>query len=724
MRRRRFDKRILVLCLGIFVATFSFSFLFNGEKNNNVEAADLSKFNPGNIMSDYVMSDYNSMTEAEIQSFLTSKNTCENRDYSYYEYLSGRNPGIKWHWKDGHFVCLSEELFGDGMVIGEGKTAAKIIYETAQEFKINPKVLIVLIQKESGLITDPIPNDFDYRAMTGFGCPDTAPCDSKYYGFKNQIRKAAELFREVLDGGWTNYPLGENYVQYNPNRDCGGSIVNIENLATSALYRYTPYQPNAGALAAGQGTAPCGAYGNRNFYAYYSDWFGDSYINGNEIELAEGYYSVVSKRDNNMRLDVSGASVSDGANINLWSSNESGAQEWLIKKAEEGFYYLINPNSGKYLSTLYGSYAKGANIHQWGYTGECVQRWKPVMTDDKFVTFVSKCTSSKAIDISGGDNRNGTNVQVWDVNNQDAQKWKLIPKRTIIDGTYRITLSNNNKKSIDVSGVSDKDGGNVNIWDNNESGAQEWTIIRDANSDYYYIINPHSQKYLDTSNSSVRDGSNVYQWSQSQSCTQKWSILRTIDEYYTIVSSCEVNKVIDIDGNGVGNGENIRVWKADNSKTQKWNIANMSNILGEGTYRIVSALIEKSVDILGVGDKNGTNIWLWDNNESGAQEWEIIKNNDDDESYSFRNPNSGKYLDLSGANARDGQNINLWEHNTSCAQKWKLMKMGDGLYVIISACSIDKVVDVQAANTTNGTNIQLWPFILNNKAHMWKIRPY
>ena len=133
---------------------------------------------------------------------------------------------------------------------------------------------MVLIQKESSLITDPIPNNYDYRAMTGFGCPDTAPCDSKYYGFKNQIRKAAWLFREVLDGGWTNYPVGENYIQYNPNSGCGGSIVNVKNLATSALYRYTPYQPNAGAIAAGYGTAYCGAYGNRNFYLYFEDWFG------------------------------------------------------------------------------------------------------------------------------------------------------------------------------------------------------------------------------------------------------------------------------------------------------------------------------------------------------------------------------------------------------------------------------------------------------------------
>src|SRR5690606_8182666 len=42
------------------------------------------------------------------------------------------------------------------------------------------------------------------------------------------------------------------------------------------LYNYTPYQPNAAALSAGWGTAPCGAYGNRNFYLYFTGWFGST----------------------------------------------------------------------------------------------------------------------------------------------------------------------------------------------------------------------------------------------------------------------------------------------------------------------------------------------------------------------------------------------------------------------------------------------------------------
>ncbi len=286
----------LLIFIFIFIATFSFLKL---RDVNETSATSLANFKAGNIISDYVMSNYTSMSESEIQKFLESKVTCNNTDYSIVEKYTTAT--VKFHFKDGHFVCLPEETFGEGTKYGEdaknGESAAHIIYQAAQEYKINPQVLIVLLQKEQGLITDNFPNSYQYRSATGYGCPDTAACDSKYYGFKNQVNNAARLFRAVLDGGWTNYPLGKNYIQYNPNAACGGSEVYIENLATSALYRYTPYQPNSAALAAGYGTAACGAYGNRNFYLYFSDWFGDITSTGYKVLDSPRYFELKDDAD-------------------------------------------------------------------------------------------------------------------------------------------------------------------------------------------------------------------------------------------------------------------------------------------------------------------------------------------------------------------------------------------------------------------------------------------
>ena len=268
MRRRR-DKKIWLVIVGVFAIVFGITLSSQKINDNNADAANLAGFDAGYIISDFQMSNYTSMSEGQIQNFLKSMNSCNDYNTS----KTGNNVGhlsestpYSWHVKDGHYVCMADEDFN-------GESAAHIIWQAARDFRINPQVLIVLLQKEQGLVTDTFPNSVQYRSATGYGCPDTAACSSTYYGFKNQVRNAAEMFRSVLDGGWTNYPLGNNYVKYNPKAACGGSVVNIRNLATSALYRYTPYQPNATTLAGGSDA--CSAYGNKNFYVYFEDWFGN-----------------------------------------------------------------------------------------------------------------------------------------------------------------------------------------------------------------------------------------------------------------------------------------------------------------------------------------------------------------------------------------------------------------------------------------------------------------
>ena len=291
MRRNKVLIRNLV-CITLVIACVSSISAFLLSRSKDSQAASLANFNAGNIISDYTMSNANTMNVADIQRFLESHENCNDTRI----YIASQYPSVHYHIENGHFVCMAQERFSEGYAYGDlvpggvkTQSAAEIIYEVSQQYQINPQVLLVLLEKEQGLVSDSFPNSIQYRSATGFGCPDTAACDSQYYGLKNQLKFAANLFRTVLNGGWTNYPVGYNYVQYNPNTGCGGSVINIENRATSALYRYTPYQPNQGALNAGYGTSYCGSYGNRNFYLFFSDWFGDPASVGGEVY----YYSFV-----------------------------------------------------------------------------------------------------------------------------------------------------------------------------------------------------------------------------------------------------------------------------------------------------------------------------------------------------------------------------------------------------------------------------------------------
>lgn len=233
-------------------------------------AADPAGFNPGNIISDSEFFNGDGMNVDQIQAFLDSKvPNCATATAYRGACLKNITMSMQAHSADDKCGALDA---------GTNLLAATVIARIGLACNINPKVILVTLQKERGLVTKTSPISGDYKVAMGYGCPDTAACDSQYYGFANQVYRAARQFQayRLYPTSFAHRAGRTQAVRYSPNPACGSSQVYIANSATAALYNYTPYQPNAAALAAGYGSSPdpCAAYGNRNFYLYYSDWFG------------------------------------------------------------------------------------------------------------------------------------------------------------------------------------------------------------------------------------------------------------------------------------------------------------------------------------------------------------------------------------------------------------------------------------------------------------------
>jgi hypothetical protein len=254
-----------------------------------------SEFKAGKIITDSNFFNDHALTAEQIQQFLETKMpSCDTNGLKSYGGTTRANYGTS-HGNPPPFVCLKdyrqavpykapEDSLCNGISSSgtSKKTAAQIIDIIAKSCGVSQKVLIVLLQKEQSLVTDDWPWDIQYRSATGYGCPDTAPCDSEYYGFFNQVYNAARIYKYYAKyPNSFNHIAGErNFVRYHPNSSCGGTNVFIENQATAGLYNYTPYQPNGSALNNLYGTGNgCSAYGNRNFWRIYNDWFGSTLSN-------------------------------------------------------------------------------------------------------------------------------------------------------------------------------------------------------------------------------------------------------------------------------------------------------------------------------------------------------------------------------------------------------------------------------------------------------------
>lgn len=227
----------------------------------------LEGYDPGNLITDTAFYNSSTLSLTSIENFLATKGSaCV---------ANGGTPCLKDYRTDTPAMPLTS--YCQALAAVSGSSAADIISRVSSVCGINPEVLIVLIQRESGLVlasgTSLSPSA--YAKATGAGCPDSQACDPTQAGFFMQVYSAAERFKKYrANPSAYSYKVGANQIQYHPDLACGKASITIANQATAGLYIYTPYTPNQSALAVGTGPGDeCSSYGNRNFFRYMKEWF-------------------------------------------------------------------------------------------------------------------------------------------------------------------------------------------------------------------------------------------------------------------------------------------------------------------------------------------------------------------------------------------------------------------------------------------------------------------
>lgn len=204
-----------------------------------------STFNPNLLIEDDSFVAINSMSVDEIQRFLDSKGGAL-RNFSE----NGRSAAqIIWDASHGH---------------GDASGTINGIVIDSSTGTVNPKALLVTLQKEQSLITNPNPSAAALNTAMGYGCPDSGGCNPAYQGFTKQVEWAAWQLRynyeRAVDNRFADYQVGQTMTFSNstsPYNPAPSQSVTLNNRATAALYRYTPHVYN----------------GNYNFWNFFRQWF-------------------------------------------------------------------------------------------------------------------------------------------------------------------------------------------------------------------------------------------------------------------------------------------------------------------------------------------------------------------------------------------------------------------------------------------------------------------
>ncbi len=106
----------------------------------------------------------------------------------------------------------------------------------------------------------------------------------------------------------------------------------------------------------------------------------------------DGWFTISLASDSSRVFDISGGSSSNGANVQTYAANGTFAQVFNFVY-ENGYYRIVNAQSGKALDVDGGNVCPGTNVHQWsGDSNNANQLFSIVRNDDGSYTATNKAT--------------------------------------------------------------------------------------------------------------------------------------------------------------------------------------------------------------------------------------------------------------------------------------------------------------------------------------------
>jgi hypothetical protein len=112
-------------------------------------------------------------------------------------------------------------------------------------------------------------------------------------------------------------------------------------------------------------------------------------------------------------VDVAGASNANGAAVQLYDCNGTGAQTWTV--ASDGSLQAL----GKCMDATGAGTANGTKIQLYDCNGTGAQKWH------KSGSTLVNDNSGRCLDASGPSSANGTRLQIWDCSGSTNQQWTL-----------------------------------------------------------------------------------------------------------------------------------------------------------------------------------------------------------------------------------------------------------------------------------------------------------
>ena len=275
--------------------------------------------------------------------------------------------------------------------------------------------------------------------------------------------------------------------------------------------------------------------------------------------LGSGWYKI-SMHSSKKVVDVKDGNKNCGANVQLHDYNGTDAQKWRFYSAGNGFYYIKNKlNKAEFCLDVDGcKKVNGSNVQVYKSNQTDAQKWKlkkvVYPTAIKFNTKSLKLTSigaSQKLSVTMTPSKATLRKIVWSTTDENIVTVANGVIKAIGSGKATVTAKTSNGKTasvivevndgsikikegiytfnsklakdfmLDVYGNGTADGTNIQIYKNNNTVSQKFTIEGDKYG-WYKISNTFPKKCLDVNGGSNKNNTNVHLFKDNNSDAQKW----------------------------------------------------------------------------------------------------------------------------------------------------------------------------------------------------------
>ena len=323
------------------------------------------------------------------------------------------------------------------------------------------------------------------------------------------------------------------------------------------------------------------------------------------VTISEGVYEINSALNSNMKLDISNANMNDKGNLQIYQSNGTNAQKFIVTKAGGNQYIITSYNSGKAIDLNAASKSAKVNVQQFTKNGTAAQKWIIRNVGDGTL-YITSPVSGYPLEVKDGKATNRSNVYVNKASGSKAQKFtftkiadsKLKP---ITEGVYLIRSAKNNNRVIAVEDGSRLQRANIQLQYNDNASFQKFKFIYAGNG-YYKIQNVKSKHMIDLKDASYSNKANIQQWHDNGNQAQLWLPHKNSNGSFSFISA-KSSRVLDAENGSTADAANIWAYSFNNTDAQKFKLTKTSGsdstAINNGivkTDSVLSAMYKKAQD--------------------------------------------------------------------------------------------------------------------------------